>query len=81
MVLFYPLISRPLVQMKKFDFGQLAYQFAHPVSALQAGVVKEMDKYSKGHFDYASFDAQVFGKQNQAVSDQNQEAVHFHDCE
>lgn len=67
--------------MKKFDFGQFAYQFAHPVTALQAGMAKDMDKYSKGHFDYASFDAQVFGKQTQMVSDQNQDTSHLHDCE
>ncbi|TSL82578.1 Suppression of tumorigenicity 18 protein [Bagarius yarrelli] len=72
-------MARPLIQMKNFDFGQLAYQFAHPVSILQASVAKEMDKYSKGQFDYASFDAQVFGKQNQMVSDQNHEATHLHD--
>ncbi|XP_072536342.1 suppression of tumorigenicity 18 protein isoform X2 [Salminus brasiliensis] len=70
-------MARPLVQMKKFDFSQLAYRFAHPVAALQAGVAKEMDKFSKGHFDYASFDAQVFGKQAQMASDQNQEASHL----
>ncbi|KAI4880369.1 hypothetical protein NFI96_013986 [Prochilodus magdalenae] len=69
------LYSRPLVQMKKFDFSQLAYRFAHPVAALQAGMAKEMDKFSKGHFDYASFDAQVFGKQAQMAPDQSQEAL------
>uniref|UniRef100_A0A3B4E3C4 Myelin transcription factor 1 domain-containing protein n=1 Tax=Pygocentrus nattereri TaxID=42514 RepID=A0A3B4E3C4_PYGNA len=63
-------MARPLVQMKKFDFSQLAYRFAHPVAALQAGMAKEMDKFSKGHFDYASFDAQVFGKQAQMAPDQ-----------
>lgn len=67
--------------MKKFDFGQLAYQFAHPVSAFHAGMAKDMDKYSKGNFDYASFDAQVFGKQNQAVPDHNRDASHLRDCE
>uniref|UniRef100_A0A8B9GNH6 ST18 C2H2C-type zinc finger transcription factor n=1 Tax=Astyanax mexicanus TaxID=7994 RepID=A0A8B9GNH6_ASTMX len=74
-------MTRPLVQMKKFDFSQLAYRFAHPVAALQAGVAKEMDKFTKGHFDYASFDAQVFGKQAQMASDQNQEPPHLPDCE
>ncbi|XP_046703316.1 suppression of tumorigenicity 18 protein isoform X2 [Silurus meridionalis] len=72
-------MARPLVQMKKFDFGQLAYQFAHPVSALQASMAKDMDKYSKGHFDYASFDAQVFGKQTHVGSDPNQESSHLLD--
>ncbi|XP_066539004.1 suppression of tumorigenicity 18 protein isoform X2 [Hoplias malabaricus] len=72
-------MARPLVQMKKFDFSHLAYRFAHPVAALQAGVAKEMDRFSKGHFDYASFDAQVFGKQAQMVAEQNQEASHLLD--
>ncbi|XP_017578777.1 suppression of tumorigenicity 18 protein isoform X2 [Pygocentrus nattereri] len=72
-------MARPLVQMKKFDFSQLAYRFAHPVAALQAGMAKEMDKFSKGHFDYASFDAQVFGKQAQMAPDQSQETSHLPD--
>ncbi|XP_076826420.1 suppression of tumorigenicity 18 protein isoform X2 [Brachyhypopomus gauderio] len=57
-------MARPMIQMKKFDFGQLAYRFAHPMAALQMGVAKDVDRYTKGHFDYASFDAQVFGKQH-----------------
>uniref|UniRef100_A0A3P9AJJ1 Myelin transcription factor 1 domain-containing protein n=1 Tax=Esox lucius TaxID=8010 RepID=A0A3P9AJJ1_ESOLU len=52
--------------MKKLEFNQYNYRFAHhhPVTAaLQANLTKDMDKYSKIRFDYASFDAQVFGKQ------------------
>lgn len=64
--------------MKKFDF---TYRFAHPMAALQASMAKDMDKYTKGHFDYASFDAQVFGKQAQMASDQSHESSHFPDCE
>lgn len=68
--------------MKKFDFGQLAYRFAHPVAALQAGMATDLEKYSKGHFDLASFDAQVFGKQAQmSVPDQNHDASLLPECE
>ncbi|XP_051542565.1 suppression of tumorigenicity 18 protein-like isoform X2 [Myxocyprinus asiaticus] len=66
--------ARPLGNMEKFDF---TYRFAHPMAALQASMAKDMEKYSKGHFDYASFDAQVFGKQTQMASDQNHESSHF----
>lgn len=51
------------------------------MAALQASMAKDMDKYTKGHFDYASFDAQVFGKQAQMASDQSHESSHFPDCE
>ncbi|XP_026872733.2 suppression of tumorigenicity 18 protein [Electrophorus electricus] len=71
-------MARPLVQMKKFDFGQLSYRFTHPVTALQVGMAKDVDKYSKGHFDYASFDAQVFGKQH--AQDQGQETLNHPDA-
>ncbi|XP_056595064.1 suppression of tumorigenicity 18 protein isoform X2 [Triplophysa dalaica] len=66
-------MSRPLGNLKKFDF---AYRFAHPMAALQAGMSKDMEKFSKGRFDYASFDAQVFGKQ---ASEQTRESSHFSD--
>uniref|UniRef100_A0A4W4FEG1 Myelin transcription factor 1 domain-containing protein n=1 Tax=Electrophorus electricus TaxID=8005 RepID=A0A4W4FEG1_ELEEL len=48
-------------------------------SALQVGMAKDVDKYSKGHFDYASFDAQVFGKQH--AQDQGQETLNHPDGE
>uniref|UniRef100_A0A4W5N1I0 ST18 C2H2C-type zinc finger transcription factor n=1 Tax=Hucho hucho TaxID=62062 RepID=A0A4W5N1I0_9TELE len=56
----------------------------HPVTAaLQANLTKDMDKYSKIRFDYASFDAQVFGKQPLMAPNQDQEisSSHFPDCE
>lgn len=43
--------------------NQLNYRLSHPVAALQSSLAKDMDKYSRIRFDYASFDAQVFGKQ------------------
>ena len=62
--------------------NQFSYKFPHPVAALQANLSKDMDKYSKIRFDYASFDAQVFGKQPLMAPNQDQEiASHFPDCE
>uniref|UniRef100_A0A674F0A1 ST18 C2H2C-type zinc finger transcription factor n=1 Tax=Salmo trutta TaxID=8032 RepID=A0A674F0A1_SALTR len=63
-----------------------SYRFAHhhPVTAaLQANLTKDMDKYSKIRFDYASFDAQVFGKQPLMAPNQDQKISpsHFPDCE
>ncbi|XP_019897369.1 suppression of tumorigenicity 18 protein isoform X3 [Esox lucius] len=77
--------TRPLAPlMKKLEFNQYNYRFAHhhPVTAaLQANLTKDMDKYSKIRFDYASFDAQVFGKQPLMAPNQDQEisSSHFPD--
>lgn len=68
--------------MKKFDLSQFSsYRLPHPVAAFQANLSKDMDKYNKIHFDYASFDAQVFGKQPQLAPNQDQEISHFSECE
>lgn len=61
--------------------NQLNYRLSHPVAALQTSLTKEMDKYSRIRFDYASFDAQVFGKQPLLGSNPEQEMAHFPDCE
>ncbi|XP_064790734.1 suppression of tumorigenicity 18 protein-like isoform X2 [Oncorhynchus masou masou] len=77
--------TRPLGPlMKKLELNQYNYRFAHhhPVTAaLQANLTKDMDKYSKIRFDYASFDAQVFGKQPLMAPNQDQEisSSHFPD--
>nr|XP_061835343.1 suppression of tumorigenicity 18 protein-like isoform X1 [Nerophis lumbriciformis] len=60
---------------KKFDVSQLNYRLAHPAAALQSGLTKDMDKYSRIRFDYASFDAQVFGKQPLNGSGHEQEVA------
>ncbi|XP_036374695.1 suppression of tumorigenicity 18 protein isoform X2 [Megalops cyprinoides] len=72
-------LSRPSSLMKKFDFNQYSYRFAHPVATLQANLAKDLDKYGKIRFDYASFDAQVFGKQPSTPSGQDQEISRFSD--
>ncbi|KAL0966217.1 hypothetical protein UPYG_G00292450 [Umbra pygmaea] len=77
--------SRPLAPLvKKLEFNQYNYRFAHhhpATAAMQANLTKDMDKYSKIRFDYASFDAQVFGKQPLMASNQDQDisSSHFPD--
>lgn len=70
---------RALGLIKKFEINQFNYRLSHPVAALQTSLTKEMDKYSRIRFDYASFDAQVFGKQPLMGSNQEQEIAHFPD--
>lgn len=60
--------------------NQLNYRLSHPVAALQTSLTKDMVKYSRIRFDYASFDAQVFGKQPLMGPNQDQEMAHFPDC-
>ncbi|KAM7379450.1 hypothetical protein PAMP_004999 [Pampus punctatissimus] len=70
---------RAIGLIKKFEMNQLNYRLAHPVAALQTSLTKDMDKYSRIRFDYASFDAQVFGKQPLMGTNQDQEISHFPD--
>ncbi|XP_057712640.1 suppression of tumorigenicity 18 protein isoform X3 [Corythoichthys intestinalis] len=63
--------------VKKFDLSQLSYRLAHPMAALQSSLGKDMDKYSRIRFDYASFDAQVFGKQPLNGSNHDAEVSHY----
>uniref|UniRef100_W5MFA3 ST18 C2H2C-type zinc finger transcription factor n=1 Tax=Lepisosteus oculatus TaxID=7918 RepID=W5MFA3_LEPOC len=72
-------LSRPPGLMKPFEIPQYNYRFAQPVTTLQASIAKDLDKYGKVRFDYASFDAQVFGKRTAAPAAQDQEASHFSD--
>lgn len=67
--------------MKKLEMNQLNYRLSHPAAALQSNLAKDMDKYSRIRFDYASFDAQVFGKQPLMGANPEQEMSPFSDCE
>lgn len=67
--------------MKKLEMNQLNYRLSHPAAALQSTLAKDMDKYSRIRFDYASFDAQVFGKQPLMGANPEQEMSPFSDCE
>ncbi|XP_041103490.1 suppression of tumorigenicity 18 protein-like isoform X3 [Polyodon spathula] len=62
---------------RQFEVPQYSYSFAQPVTALQANLAKNLDKYSKVRFDYASFDAQVFGKRTVAPVALDKDAAHF----
>lgn len=75
---FFP--YRAIGLIKKFEMNQLNYRLSHPVAALQTSLTKDMDKYSRIRFDYASFDAQVFGKQPLMGANHDQEVSHFPDC-
>lgn len=66
--------------LKKFEMNQLNYRLSHPVAALQTSLTKDMDKYSRIRFDYASFDAQVFGKQPLNGTSQDQDGARYPDC-
>ena len=77
---FYLSPCRAIGLIKKFEMNQLNYRLSHPVAALQTSLTKDMDKYSRIRFDYASFDAQVFGKQPLMGTNQDQEMSHFPDC-
>ncbi|XP_055079215.1 myelin transcription factor 1 [Periophthalmus magnuspinnatus] len=58
---------RPMCFVKQLDtatFG--AYRHSAPPTTPRANLAKELEKYSKVSFDYASFDAQVFGKRTLA---------------
>ncbi|MBN3304763.1 ST18 protein, partial [Amia calva] len=70
-------LPRPPGLMKQFETSHYSYKFSQPVTTLQASLAKDLDKYGKVHFDYASFDAQVFGKQTTTPTTQDQEASHF----
>ncbi|XP_058878164.1 suppression of tumorigenicity 18 protein isoform X5 [Acipenser ruthenus] len=70
-------VSRPPGLPRQFEVPQYSYSFAQPVTALQANLAKNLDKYSKIRFDYASFDAQVFGKRTASPVALDQDAAHF----
>ncbi|XP_061654019.1 suppression of tumorigenicity 18 protein isoform X2 [Phyllopteryx taeniolatus] len=65
--------------VKNLDLSQLNYRLAHPMAALRSGLAKDVDKYSRIRFDYASFDAQVFGKQPLNGGSHDAEVSHYPD--
>nr|XP_015812211.2 suppression of tumorigenicity 18 protein isoform X4 [Nothobranchius furzeri] len=71
--------ARTLSLIKKFEMDQLNYRLAHPVAALQNSLAKDVVNYSRIRFDYASFDAQVFGKQPLLGTNQDHDVSQFPD--
>ncbi|XP_029970851.1 suppression of tumorigenicity 18 protein [Salarias fasciatus] len=71
--------SRAFGFMKRLEVDHVDYQLSHPVAALQNSLTKDLDKFTRLRFDYASFDAQVFGKQPLMGGCQDLEALHLPD--
>ncbi|KAM3927846.1 suppression of tumorigenicity 18 protein isoform 4-T6 [Leptodactylus fuscus] len=58
--------------VKHLEVTQFSYRSA-PVTTTRATIIKEHDRFGKVPFDYASFDAQVFGKHTIATVVHSQE--------
>lgn len=59
--------SRPMCFVKQLEVPQYgSYRPNMAPATPRANLAKELEKYSKVSFDYASFDAQVFGKRTLA---------------
>ncbi|XP_060680013.1 suppression of tumorigenicity 18 protein [Hemiscyllium ocellatum] len=72
-------IFRPICLVKQMEISQFSYGSTQPISTSHTNISKELDKCTKAPFDYASFDAQVFGKHTFASKFPEREAVQF--CE
>ncbi|XP_055490062.1 suppression of tumorigenicity 18 protein isoform X2 [Leucoraja erinacea] len=70
---------RPMCLVKQMEIAHFSYGSTQPISTCHTNISKELDKYTKAPFDYASFDAQVFGKHTVSSKVQEWEAVQF--CE
>uniref|UniRef100_A0A8D0GSL8 ST18 C2H2C-type zinc finger transcription factor n=1 Tax=Sphenodon punctatus TaxID=8508 RepID=A0A8D0GSL8_SPHPU len=62
---------------KQLELSQYSYRSAQPVASPRATVTKEQEKLGKVPFDYASFDAQVFGKRTMAPAVQGRKPPQF----
>ncbi|XP_043544249.1 suppression of tumorigenicity 18 protein isoform X1 [Chiloscyllium plagiosum] len=72
-------IFRPICLVKQMEISQFSYGSTQPISTSHTNISKELDKCTKAPFDYASFDAQVFGKHTFTSKFPEREAVQF--CE
>ncbi|KAM9101396.1 suppression of tumorigenicity 18 protein-like isoform 2-T4 [Sarcophilus harrisii] len=74
---------RRMSLVKQFELSQFSFRSSQTVTSPRATMTKEQEKFGKVPFDYASFDAQVFGKRTivPAVQGQNPpqlpESKHF----
>ncbi|OCT76801.1 hypothetical protein XELAEV_18032004mg [Xenopus laevis] len=60
--------------VKHLEVTQFRYGATQPVTTARATIIKEHDRFGKVPFDYASFDAQVFGKRTIATVVHSQES-------
>ncbi|XP_044513955.1 suppression of tumorigenicity 18 protein isoform X3 [Gracilinanus agilis] len=69
--------------VKQLEFSQFSFRSSQTVTSPRATITKEQEKFGKVPFDYASFDAQVFGKRTIVPTIQGQnpsqlpESKHF----
>ncbi|XP_050747782.1 suppression of tumorigenicity 18 protein isoform X5 [Gymnogyps californianus] len=62
---------------KQPEVSQYSYRTSQPVTSSRATLAKEQEKFGKVPFDYASFDAQVFGKRTTAPAAQGRKTPQF----
>ncbi|XP_075560867.1 suppression of tumorigenicity 18 protein isoform X4 [Pelecanus crispus] len=62
---------------KQPEVSQYNYRTSQPVTSSRATLAKEQEKFGKVPFDYASFDAQVFGKRTTAPVAQGRKTPQF----
>lgn len=65
---------------KQPEVSQYNYRTSQPVTSSRTTLAKEQEKFGKVPFDYASFDAQVFGKRTTAPVAQGQKTPQFLEC-
>ncbi|XP_063182928.1 suppression of tumorigenicity 18 protein [Chroicocephalus ridibundus] len=62
---------------KQPEVAQYNYRNSQPITSSRATLMKEQEKFGKVPFDYASFDAQVFGKRTIAPVAQGRKTPQF----
>ncbi|XP_042725341.1 suppression of tumorigenicity 18 protein isoform X4 [Lagopus leucura] len=62
---------------KQLEVAQYNYRTSQPVASSRTTLTKEKEKFGKVPFDYASFDAQVFGKRTIAPTVQGRKTPQF----
>ncbi|XP_071593628.1 suppression of tumorigenicity 18 protein isoform X1 [Heliangelus exortis] len=62
---------------KQPEVAQYTYRTSQPVTSSRATLMKDQEKFGKVPFDYASFDAQVFGKRTIAPVAQGRKTPQF----
>lgn len=66
--------------MKQLELSQFHCRSAQPIPSPTATFTRDQDKCGKVPFDYASFDAQVFGKRAVMPTLQGQKPMQVTEC-
>lgn len=75
----FPLLCRTNLA-KQSELSQFSYRASQPITSSRGTLGKEQEKFGKVPFDYASFDAQVFGKRTTAPVSQGRKTPQFLEC-